>query len=48
MKESIHNKLLELTEEESILLYNSEEINKELYTDNSQFIVDSNKLLNTG
>lgn len=48
MKKYIHNKLLELTEEESKLLYDSKEINKEIYTDHSQFIVDSNKLLNTG
>lgn len=48
MKEYIHNKLLELTEEESRLLYDSNEVNKDIYTDQSQFIVDSNKLLNTG
>lgn len=48
MKKSIHNKLLELTEEESRLLYDSNEVNKKIYTDQSQFIVDSNKLLNTG
>lgn len=48
MKKSIHNKLLELTEEESRLLYDSHEVNKKIYTDQSQFIIDSNKLLNTG
>ena len=48
MKKSIHNKLLELTEEESRLLYDSNEVNKKIYTDQSQFIIDSNKLLNTG
>ena len=48
MKGYIHNKLLELTEEESRLLYDSKEINKEIYTDQSQFIIDSNKLLNIG
>lgn len=48
MKKSIHNKLLELTEEESRLLYDSNEVNKKIYTDQSQFIIDSNKLLDTG
>lgn len=48
MKKSIHNKLLELTEEESRLLYDSNEVNKKIYTDQSQFIIDSNKLIDTG
>lgn len=48
MREDIHNKLMELTEEEQKILNGEMEVNKSLYTDNGQFIIDSNKLLSKG
>lgn len=48
MREDIHNKLLELTEEEQRILNGELEVNKSLYTDNGQFIIDSDKLLSKG
>lgn len=48
MKSYIHKKLLELTEEEIQILNGTKEINKEIYTNNSKFIIDSNKLLSSG
>lgn len=45
MKEYIHNKLIALTDEENKILNGEHEVNKSLYTDNGQFIIDSNKLL---
>ena len=45
MKGYIYNKLMELTEEENEILNGEYKVNKEIYTDNKQFIVDSNKLL---
>lgn len=45
MKEYIHNKLIALTDEENKILSGEHEVNKSLYTDNGQFIIDSNKLL---
>lgn len=45
MRQDIHKKLLELTEEEKHILNGKIEIDKSLYTDNGQFIIDSNKFL---
>ncbi|MCC0629667.1 helix-turn-helix domain-containing protein [Clostridioides sp. ES-S-0108-01] len=48
MKRYIHNMLSEITEEEKNILEGNYRIDKSIYTDNSQFIIDSNKLLNIG
>ena len=45
MDNRIYEKLIELTEEEIEILNGHSEISKEIYTDNAQFIIDSNKLL---
>ncbi|WP_315110052.1 helix-turn-helix domain-containing protein [Clostridium intestinale] len=45
MNKYIHDKLMALTDEEQRILNGEHEVNKSLYTDNGQFIVDSNKLL---
>ncbi|EGT3681413.1 AraC family transcriptional regulator, partial [Clostridioides difficile] len=46
MRQYIHDKLREITEEEKNILEGNYIIDKSIYTDNSQFIIDSNKLLN--
>lgn len=43
---NLYEKLIELTDEESKILDGKCQVDKSIYTDNSQFIVDSNKLLN--
>lgn len=48
MRVDIHNKLMELTEEEQRILNGEVEVNKSLYTDDGQFIIDSDKLLSKG
>ncbi|WP_238902069.1 MULTISPECIES: AraC family transcriptional regulator [unclassified Clostridium] len=45
MNKDIHDKLMALTDEEQKILNGEDEVNKSLYTDNGQFIIDSNKLL---
>jgi AraC-like DNA-binding protein/mannose-6-phosphate isomerase-like protein (cupin superfamily) len=45
MREDIHKRLLELTEEEIEILNGKVEIDKSLYTDEGKFIIDSNKIL---
>lgn len=45
MNKYIHDKLMALTDEEQRTLNGEHEVNKSLYTDNGQFIIDSNKLL---
>ncbi|MFW2503350.1 AraC family transcriptional regulator [Clostridium diolis] len=45
MKEEIHNKLISLNEEEVRILNGENCINKSIYTDDMNFVIDSNKLL---
>lgn len=45
MLQEIHNKLVVLTEEELKILNEGNSINKSIYTNNGNFIVDSSKLL---
>ncbi|GMQ62109.1 AraC family transcriptional regulator [Vallitalea maricola] len=45
MNKDIHDKLIALTDEEQRIINGEYEVNKSLYTDNGQFIIDSNKLL---
>lgn len=45
MNKYIHDKLVALTDEEERILNGEHEVNKSLYTDKGQFIIDSNKLL---
>lgn len=45
MNKDIHDRLMALTDEEQRILNGEHEVNKSLYTDNGQFIIDSNKLL---
>lgn len=45
MQEDIYKKLTELTEEEKQILNGNIEVDKKIYTDEKQFIIDSNKLL---
>lgn len=45
MREDTHKRILELTEEEKGILNGKVEIDKSLYTDDGQFIIDSKKLL---
>jgi len=45
MREDTNKRLLELTEEEKNILNGKIEIDKSLYTDDGQFIIDSKKLL---
>ncbi|MHC1681837.1 MAG: AraC family transcriptional regulator [Clostridiaceae bacterium] len=45
MREDIHKRLLELTEEEKQIISGDKEVNKSLYTDKGDFIIDSKKLL---
>lgn len=46
--EDIYNKLLALTDEEKNILSGKPEVDKSIYTDNRQFVIDSNKLLPKG
>lgn len=48
MVKEIHDKLIALTEEEKEILSGENSINKSIYTDNRNFIIDSNKLLPNG
>ncbi|MDS0524794.1 AraC family transcriptional regulator [Clostridium sp. SHJSY1] len=48
MRQDIHEKLLELTEEEKHILNGEVEVDKSLYTDNGQFVIDSDKFLSQG
>lgn len=48
MKDITHNKLMELTDEEKQIICGTNEVNKSIYTDKKQFIIDSDKLLNRG
>lgn len=48
MLKEIHDKLIALTEEESQILNGEASVNKSLYTDEGNFVIDSNKLLPTG
>lgn len=48
MRKDIFNKLLELTEEEKEILEGKESIDKSIYTDDKQFIIDSKKILSDG
>ena len=48
MRKDIYQRLIALTEEEENILNGEENVNKSLYTDNGEFIVDSRKLLQTG
>ncbi|MBC5625837.1 AraC family transcriptional regulator [Clostridium sp. NSJ-49] len=45
MREDILKKLFELTEEEKQILEGEADVDKSIYTDESQFIIDSNKIL---
>lgn len=45
MVREIHNKLMALTEEEKEILNGKKFVNKSIYTDDRNFIIDSNKLL---
>lgn len=45
MREDILKKLFELTEEEKQILEGKKDVDKSIYTDDSQFIIDSNKIL---
>ncbi|MDO5517808.1 MAG: AraC family transcriptional regulator, partial [Clostridium sp.] len=48
MDKKIYEKLMELTDEEKRILNGEIEVNKEIYTDDSQFVIDSNKFLSHG
>jgi AraC-like DNA-binding protein/quercetin dioxygenase-like cupin family protein len=48
MRQDIHEKLLDLTDEEKQILNGEIEVDKSLYTDDGQFIIDSNKFLSQG
>ncbi|AGF57579.1 AraC-like DNA-binding protein/mannose-6-phosphate isomerase-like protein (cupin superfamily) [Clostridium saccharoperbutylacetonicum] len=48
MLKEIHDKLIALTEEESQILNGEASVNKSLYTDEWNFVIDSNKLLPAG
>ncbi|MBK1809964.1 helix-turn-helix domain-containing protein [Clostridium sp. YIM B02505] len=45
MNKYIYDKLMALTDEEQRILNGEHEVNRSLYTDKGQFIIDSNKLL---
>lgn len=45
-KLNLYESLIQLTDEESQILEGTCQVDKSIYTDNSQFIIDSNKLLN--
>lgn len=48
MKNDIHKKLIALTDEEKEILSGKVEVKKGIYTDERQFIIDSNKFLSKG
>lgn len=48
MIKEIHDKLIALTEEEARILSGENSVNKSIYTDEGNFIIDSNKLLPRG
>lgn len=48
MIKEIHDKLLKFTEEEFKILSGENSVNKSIYTDTGNFVIDSNKLLPTG
>lgn len=48
MLKDIHDKLTALTEEELKILNGESSVNKSIYTDDGNFIIDSNKLLPSG
>lgn len=48
MIKEIHDKLINLTEEEAKILNGENSVNKSIYTDNGKFIIDSSKLLPNG
>ncbi|WP_315074377.1 AraC family transcriptional regulator [uncultured Clostridium sp.] len=48
MLKEIHDKLIELTDEESKIISGENSVNKSIYTDEGKFIIDSNKLLPSG
>ncbi len=48
MLKEIHDKLIELTDEESKIISGENAVNKSIYTDEGKFIIDSNKLLPSG
>ena len=48
MLKEIHDKLINLTEEELQILSGEHSIDKSIYTDDGKFIIDSNKLLPSG
>ncbi|QAA34248.1 AraC family transcriptional regulator [Clostridium manihotivorum] len=48
MRKDIYQRLIALTEEEEKILNGEETVNKSLYTDDGEFIIDSKKLLQAG
>ncbi|OOM75580.1 AraC family transcriptional regulator [Clostridium sp. BL-8] len=48
MLKEIHDKLIELTDEELKIISGENSVNKSIYTDEGKFIIDSNKLLPSG
>lgn len=48
MLKEIHDKLMELTDEESKIISGENSVNKSIYTDEGKFVIDSNKLLPSG
>jgi YesN/AraC family two-component response regulator len=48
MLKEIHDKLMELTDEESRIISGENSVNKSIYTDEGKFVIDSNKLLPSG
>ncbi|WP_342493881.1 AraC family transcriptional regulator [Bacillus sp. FSL R5-0712] len=46
MQHDLLNQLLKITDEEELLLQNRREINKDIYTNQSNFIIESQKFLN--
>lgn len=48
MLKEIHDKLIALTDEELSILSGENSVDRSIYTDDGNFIVDSNKLLPSG
>ena len=48
MLKEIHDKLIALTEEEARILSGENSVNQSIYTDDGNFVIDSNKLLPNG
>ncbi|MFP7295238.1 AraC family ligand binding domain-containing protein, partial [Bacillus safensis] len=46
MQHDLLNQLLKITDEEELILQNRREINKDIYTNQSNFIIESQKFLN--